>query len=214
MLRKVRFLVVLISLSVCLCLMSSTYSRYVADTPGNIDILFSKWQILVNDNDITSDTSSSITFMPIMDENDHVAPNTIAPSSKGHFDIEINPRNVNVSFKYTINLGINTSYIPDLMITKYSVIPSSYSGEGTIVVDNLENNIITDTVYFDKKTENFQFEPFIIRIYFEWYEGDNELMDNEHDTAIGYLAATENLKFTMSADIAFEQVMEPKEVEE
>lgn len=207
MIRKVRFLIVLISLSVCLCLMSSTYSRYVADTTGNIDILFSKWQILVNDNDITNDTSSSITFVPIIEENEHIAANVIAPTSKGYFDIDIDPTNVNVSFKYNITLGIENENIPDLMITKYSIIPTSYNEEEPLEIISLEGNQITNTMVFDKNIEQFTFEPFTIRIYFEWYEGENELMNDEADTIIGNLAATEDLKFRMSANVSFEQVI-------
>jgi hypothetical protein len=187
--------------------MSNTYSRYVADTTGNIDILFSKWQILVNDNDITSDFDSSITFVPIIEENPHIANNTIGPSSKGYFDIAIDPTNVNVSFKYNITLDVANENIPDLMITKYSIILASYDGEDPLDIYNLEGNTISDVLIYDKTVENFNFEPFTIRIYFEWYEGENELMDDEADTIIGHLAASEGVPFEMSANITFEQVL-------
>ena len=82
MLKKAKVLTALVSLSICLCLMSSTYSRYVADTTGNIEALFAKWQILVSNTDITNNTSSTITFEPVIEENDYIASNVVAPSSR------------------------------------------------------------------------------------------------------------------------------------
>lgn len=206
MLKKVRFILAFMSLSICLCLMSSTYSRYVADATGNIDVLFAKWQILVNSSDITSNSNSAITFAPIIEENEHVAANVIAPSSKGYFDIEIDPTNVEVSFKYSINLQIGNENIPDLMITKYAVIDDSYVEGDPLEVNNLIDNNITNTLTFDKNVESFAFKPFTIRLYFEWYEGEGELMNDEIDTEIGKLAATENTTFKINANLLFEQV--------
>jgi hypothetical protein len=190
--------------------MSSTYSRYVADAQGNIDVLFAKWQILVSNVDITTSSQSEITFVPVIEENEYVAANTMAPSSKGHFDIEINPTNVEVSFKYNIELAIENENIPDLKITGYSIVPNGYvEGESDpLEIITLEEPIITNTFIFDKQTPDFKFDLHTIRVYFEWYEGENELMDDIADTEIGHLAATEELKFKMNANLNFEQVIE------
>lgn len=206
MLGKIRFILVLISLSVCLCLMSSTYSRYVADTTGNIDVLFAKWQILINNTDVTSSTYSSISFVPVIEKNDYVASNVMAPSSTGYFDININPSNVDVSFKYTVSLGITNENMPDLMITKYAIIPNDYVEGNQLNIVSLSGNIISNTLNFDNVTENFKYKPFTIRVYFEWFEGEGEAMDNAADTQTGNLAATDNTTFKMTANISFEQV--------
>jgi hypothetical protein len=186
--------------------MSSTYSRYVADTTGNIDALFAKWQILVSNTDITSNSNSTIAFMPTIEENANVKSNVIAPSSKGYFDIDIDPTNVDVSFKYSINLGIQNENVPDLMITKYAIIPASYIEGDTLEVINLTDNLISNTLSFNKEIESYKFEPFTVRVYFEWYEGVNELMNDEADTAVGNSAASAGTTFTMNANITFEQV--------
>jgi maltose-binding protein MalE len=208
MLRKARFILVLISLSVCLGLMSTTYSRYVASATGNIDVLFAKWQILVNNTDVTSNSNSVITFTPVIEQNNNIKANVVAPSSKGYFDIDIDPTNVDVSFKYTINLGIENGNIPDLMITKYAIIPDTYVEGDILEVINLNGSPITGTLNFDNSTSLFQFKPFTIRVFFEWYEGVNELMGDEADTAIGNSAATGNTTFKMNANVSFEQVFE------
>ena len=208
MLTKVRFILVFVSLSICLCLMSSTYSRYVADATGNIDVVFAKWQILVNNFDITSTSNSTIDFVPVMESTDHIADNVIAPSSKGYFDIDIDPTNVDVSFKYTINLGIENEDIPDLIITKYAIIPASYIDGEHLDFIILSGNSITNTMLYDKNISSFRFEPFMIRVYFEWYEGENELMNDYNDSLIGHLAATEDITIKLTANILFEQVIE------
>ncbi len=208
MFRKARILTVLVSLSICLSLMSSTYSRYVADTTGNIEALFAKWQILVNTTDITNNSSSTITFEPIIEENDFIASNVIAPSSKGYFDIDVDPRNVEVSFNYSINLEIENENIPDLIITKYAFLPDNYIEGDQLEMINLDASYISDSLIFDKNTENFEFKSFTIRVFFEWYEGETELMNDENDTLIGHLAVTENKTFKINANISFEQIFE------
>lgn len=208
MLKKVRFILVFISLSICLCLMSSTYSRYVASASGNIDVLFAKWQILVSDTDITTNADSQIVFTPVIEENEYVASNVMAPSSKGYFDIAIDPSNVDVSFKYTINLGIENENMPDLMITKYAILPTNYIEGDPVEQIDLTDSIITNNLIYDKNTPEFKFEPFIIRIYFEWFEGETEQMNDDADTIVGNAAATEDTTFNMNANIVFEQIFE------
>ena len=201
---KVRVLAVMVSLSLTLCLMSNTYSRYVANTTGNVEVKFAKWQILVNENDITTSASSSIELTPVVEKNQYVADNKVAPSSKGYFDIDIDPTNVELSFDYSISLNIDNTNIPDLMITKYSIVDSSYDEEkDELKVNSIENNKITGTLTFDNNTNNFKFEPFTIRIYFEWYEGVDEVMDDQADTEVGYDAENHSLQLT--ANIKFEQ---------
>ena len=196
MLKKFKVLIVIASLAITLSLMSNTYSRYVASSDGNVQIEFAKWQLLVNNTDITNNGSSTISFEPTILPNENVAANKVAPSSTGYFDIEIDPTNVDVSFKYNIDLAIDNTNIPDLMITKYEVI----QGEKT-ETKYLEEGSISDTMYY----QDGGFEKMTIRIYFQWFEGENESMDDAADTNIGYTAATENTTFTINANIQFEQ---------
>lgn len=208
MLKKVCFIFLLISASVCVSLMSSTYSRYVADTTGNIDISFAKWQILVNESDIINEKDSTITFTPIVVENENVAANTFAPSSKGYIDIEIDPTNVEVSFNYKINLSVDSKDVTDLKITEYAIAETdSIEDEEDLEFVELEENAITNDMIFNNKTKDFKFEKFIVRIYFEWIEGENETMDDEADSLVGNAAATSDLTFKVNANITFEQII-------
>lgn len=201
MLKKFKVLFVIASLAITLSLMSNTYSRYVASSEGNLQIEFAKWQLLVNQTDITNQTSASIAFEPTIEENVNVAENKVAPSSAGYFDIEIDPTNVDVSFKYSIDLNIDNTNIPDLRITKYAMIPENYIEGDAIEYNYLENGEITNTLNY----VNGGFDKFTIRIYFEWLEGENETMNDVADTNIGLTAAEENTTFTINANINFEQ---------
>lgn len=200
--KKFKVLLVIMALSFTLCLMSNTYSRYVAGTTGNVEASFAKWQILVNSNDITSNASSNIVLTPTIDANTNVKANTIAPSSTGYFDIEIDPSNVDVSFNYAINLSIENKNMPDLVITKYSIIDSSYKEGDELQKHNITENSIQGSLLYNNSINNYKFEPFTIRIHFEWYEGTNEKMNDEQDTIAG---TSENNTFKINATISFNQ---------
>ena len=199
--KKLKIIMLLIMVSFTLCIMSSTYSRYVADTNGDIEALFSKWQILVNNNDITSNSNTSFKLIPIIDENENVKANTLAPSSTGYFDIEIDPSLVDVSFDYDITFNILNENIPDLIISKYAILDKNYVEGDVLSYNSLNDNKITGTMLYDNKVENFSFDKFTIRVFFEWYDGNNENMNDEADTQAAY----NNESFNINANIHFSQ---------
>ena len=183
MLKKFRVLLVVASLVVTFCVMSNTYSRYVASSEGNVAMEFARWQLLVNEADITNNTTSNFDLEPVIIENSNVADNKVAPSSKGYFDIEINPKNVDVSFEYTIDLSMTDS-IDDLMITRYAFLPDNYVEEDALeyVYLNGINTSITESIEYGKaevmKEEKITnedgeeitvkyFKPIKIRVLFE-----------------------------------------------
>ena len=214
---RIKILSVFIPLCLLMCFMSNTYSRYVADTTGNFKMSFAQWQILVNDDDITNNTTSSINITPVINENKYVENNKIAPSSSGYFDISIDPSNVDVAFNYTITLKVLNENIPDLIITKYAILDKENEDPENITYKNIENNVINGSLDIEKIATNVDdiiatnqdeikehtFKPFIVRICFEWFEGENEKMNNETDTSIANDAENNNLE--INAEIKFEQ---------
>jgi len=200
--RKFKIILLILSLSLTLSYMSNTYSRYVADATGNLEVLFAKWQILVNGQDIEDQTTSSIRLTPVIDANDNVAQGKIAPSSKGHFDIVINPENVDVSFEYAIQLAVLNENMPDIMVTKYSILDNDYVEGTTLDIEDIQNNEIIGS--FDY-TQGKKYETFTVRVYFEWYEGTNELMNDEADTAVVTALTDENDSLDIEAKIQFKQ---------
>jgi len=201
MFKRLRLLIVFASLSVTLGFMSNTYSRYVADTTGDIKIGFAKWQIAVNENDISDNTVSTVNITPTMKPNDNVDSNTIAPSSSGYFDIVIDPTNVDVSFDYSISIDLLNENMPDLIISEYAFLSNTYKEGDDITTIPLENSTITDTFDIGVDTN----EPFTIRVFFKWFEGTDEMMDDEADTLIGIDAGLNDTELQIQASIHFEQ---------
>ena len=91
------------------------------------------------------------------------------------------------------------------MISKYAILPEDYEEGDTLEYTTIQNNTITNDMIFDKTTDDFQFDVFTIRVYFEWYDGEDELMSNDDDTAIG---VAEDATFQISANITFEQIID------
>jgi len=208
---RIKILGAFIPLCLLLCFMSNTYSRYVADTTGSLKMSFAQWQILVNNYDINSNSIFSVVLKPVIDENKYVENNKIAPSSTGYFDISIDPSNVDVAFNYSITLDVVNENIPDLIITKYAILDNDYNGTDAITYQNIENNLIKGSLDIDNtnvasdsnEIQEHSFEPFIIRICFEWYEGMGETMGDDSDTLVG--SNKENSDLEISAEIKFEQ---------
>lgn len=204
---KLKILLILVSLALTVSLMSDTYSRYVADTVGSLEVQFAKWKILVNDIDITNGNTSSIELTPVIEENSNVAANKFAPSSKGYFDIEIDPSNVEVSFDYEVTLELLNDNLPDLLISKYSILKSDFTENDAIVTNDIVDNKITGTLKYKNLStssdEVFMFEPFTIRVYFEWFDGDTATMSDEDDTLIG--TSTDVTSLQIKASVKFEQ---------
>ena len=202
MLKKFKVLIIFMSLSVTLGLMSNTYSRYVADTSGDIKIDFAKWQIKINSTDITDNTVSTVNIAPTVLANDNIAENTIAPSSSGYFDIVVDPTNVDVSFNYSISINLLNENMPDLIISEYAILDSTYTEGGNITYIPLTNGTIEDTFDYDKDKA---YEPFTIRVCFKWFEGTDENMNDEADSLIGNDAAINNTDLQIQASMMFEQ---------
>ena len=200
--NKLKLLIVCFMLIILVSLMSNTFSKYVSSADGDLNVSFAKWQILVNNLDISDAANSEILFVPVIDSNNEVEENSVAPSSSGYFDIAIDPSNVALSFNYNITFSIENDDIPDLMISEYAILPVD---DSPIEKISLDNNIIEKDMIYDPENP---FKPFTIRLFFKWYEGQNELMDDLADTEIGTVAAINDTKLKMKANISFKQIKE------
>ena len=193
--NKLKLLIVCFMLIILVSLMSNTFSKYVSSADGDLNVSFAKWQILVNNLDISDAANSEILFVPVIDSNNEVDENSVAPSSSGYFDIAIDPSNVALSFNYNITFSIENDDIPDLMISEYAILPVD---DSPIEKISLDNNIIEKDMIYDPENP---FKPFTIRLFFKWYEGENEQMNDESDTN----AANSADSFKINANISFEQ---------
>ena len=196
---KLKILIVFVIFAFALSIVSNTYSRYVAAAEGNIDLALANWQILLNNEDITNSSSSVGQINPVILENENVANNKLAPSSKGYFDINIDASSVELSFNYNIKINKN-EILDDLLITKYQIIEEDTNSEETEYID-VVNNEINGTI--DYSEEN-AIKPFKIRVFFEWFDGDSEESNDENDTEV----VKNNNSLTIAATIKFTQKIE------
>lgn len=186
--KRVKILIVFVALAFSLSIISTTYSRYVADANGDVALTFAKWQILINNEDITSGNVESIDITPTIVENDNVASGKLAPSSLGYYDIEIDVSNVETSFDMHITL--DNEDMADLRISGYSI------NDGEEI--EIEDGQIDESFDYDEDLETIN-----IRIYFEWYDVDdsNSEMSNEDDTSF----VNDNEEITITTNLSFEQ---------
>ena len=196
---KLKVLIVFVIFAFALSIVSNTYSRYVAAAEENIDLALANWQILLNNEDITNSSESIGLINPVILENENVANNKLAPSSIGYFDIDIDASSVELSFNYNIKINKN-EILNDLIITKYKIIDSENETEETEYI-NIIDNEINGTIDYSK--DNI-IKPFKIRVYFEWFDGENETSNDESDTEI--VKNNESLK--IDATIKFTQKLE------
>lgn len=201
--KELKILAFIISLFVFLSNVNSTYSRYVSGASGTFDGNISRWRVLVNNEDITRNYSSSLEFSPEIDSNVNVESGKIAPGSTGHFDIYIDCSEVTTSYQYIIQITYaNTNELDNLKVTGYSIVPvvngqPNLNNITTTAINN--SNTITET----KTYNNTPFQPYMVRLYFEWISTDP---NNANDTRVGKKAANgDSISFSMTASLTFTQ---------
>lgn len=177
-----KFLLLLIGIFICLLLFSivQIYAKYLTSASGKTDITIARWNISVNNKSIKNNSDISAAIEPKFDGSTHISPDIIAPTAEGYFDLVFDFSDVDVSFKYEINVSADeNSSVTDLVATGYSVVDSDQIPDNweKITFDTF-NQPITDTVLLndnlDKRT---------IRVYILWNDDETTAqMTNEQDT--------------------------------
>jgi hypothetical protein len=188
--RKFKLLLALIALFICLSSIEKTYAKYVTSASGNTDITISRWNIKLNNFDVTNGSSFTNAIKPVFNGDEYTAAGIIAPNAEGSFTISIDGSETDTAYSLDFNIGISDdSAVKDLVITKYTIgdDPTEYTYDGNLVTNfNLDDNKII--------TYNF---------YIKWND-DNETqtMGNEDDTTAAY----NNGKAIMKVNIKITQL--------
>ena len=190
--KKVQVLLAIISLLLLIDFVQESYAKYTSSANATGQFAIAIWSFKVNNQDVIANNDFSSTIVPVFDSNEFIAPGVIAPTSTGYFDIEIDSRDVMVSFDEEISLEIpNTSPVKDIIFTGYKLndnaVVNFTSNTPTITVNHPLNEIKTINKY---------------RFYIEWLDGENETMDNQADTnstTIGQTIVNVNLRFIQKA---------------
>lgn len=191
--KKKLILLVVLSIILCLFFVQESLAKYITAANETANISIARWKILVNDEDIRDENTVNTVINPVFLGNDNIAENIIAPTSEGYFDLIIDAREADVSFKYKISMSVNqNSSVKDLVATKYVV-----NGGEPITMD-INNQTIENTVLYGNNNSTIN-----IRVYIVWNDGDGSLMDNSADT----LATTSGNSAMMNVSLNFTQVV-------
>ena len=199
-----KFLLLLIGIFICLLLFSivQIYAKYLTSASGKTGITIARWNISVNNKSIKNNSDISAAIEPKFDGSTHISPDIIAPTAEGYFDLVFDFSDVDVSFKYEINVSADeTSSVTDLVATGYSIVDSEQIPDDweKISFDTF-NQPITDTVLLtdnlDKRT---------IRVYILWNDDETTApMTNEQDTE----STKQDNPALLDVNISFTQIAE------
>lgn len=189
--RKFRFLLALIALFICLSSIEKTYAKYVTAASGNADISISRWNIKLNDFDITNGSNFSSAIIPTFNGNDYIAADIIAPGAEGQFDITIDGSETDTAFSLDFAISVSDqSDVKDLIITKYTI------GDD-LTEYTYDGNLITNFNLMDEKNITYHF-------FVKWNDDDlTETMNNSDDTT----AAVNNGKAIMDINVKVTQLV-------
>lgn len=190
--KRLRVFIALIALLYLLTTIQDTYAKYASSANANTNFSIARWNVVINNQDIKFNSNFSNTITPTLEENSNIKSNVIAPTSKGYFDIIINGSNTDVTYQYTLTLSLpESNTVNDLKITKYTIGDDPTEHE----FGELPNSII-QTVNLDAENKITQY-----RFYLEWYEGENENLNNAGDTL-----QTQNGRALFNVDVNVIQV--------
>ena len=172
--RTTRILLACISLLLLLNMIQDTYAKYISSASANSEFTIARWSFLVNSQDVLSNSDFSNTIIPNFDQNTNIAPNVIAPTTTGYFDITIDSSNVDVAFNETITLSQNEdNTVDDLVFVGYRL------NNGTMVsLNDVSSATITSSHALNEQNTTNTY-----RVYIKWNDDENtETMNNADDT--------------------------------
>lgn len=192
--KKIILLFACLSLLVFIGSTAYTYAKYFSQTKRDIGTNIKKWNIKINDIDIKNGTTLSEGITATFTGSQHIAENTMAPSSEGYFEINLDYSDVEVSFKYEISIEENTT-VPDISIYKLEVDNTEIEGNGLTISNEIDINSDTD----DNKKKT-------IKVYIKWNddESNGATMSNEEDTDV----AINNKTIDFNVNLSFVQILE------
>lgn len=189
--------IMLLSLLTILLILSVVriYAKYLTSASGETSFSIAKWNILVNNSSIKNSSDISASIVPIFVDNENIATGIIAPTSEGYIDLNLNFKDADVSFEYTITTSVNPeSPVKDLVSTGYSI----DDGEKTNFTSF--NEPITETI---KLSDNIESRK--IRIYIKWNDDpETQTMSNEEDA----LSTNSDIPAILNVNVSFTQIAE------
>lgn len=187
---KKRMIILIIPLLILLLYMGKTYGLFETNLNFEDDLDVAKWAIKVNGDVVTdSVTTFDITNLET-DSDSNVLEGKFAPASVAYFDIEIDPNDTEVAFRYDVNLDF--SKLDNDMIRVVSI----DSNEGLTLTRTDENTYSTIMSLSDIEDGRID----TIRVSFKW-------VNDEANNEIDYQTQLNGGGVTIPVEIKFEQYL-------
>lgn len=208
---KIKLIILFVLLIALFSTVNTTYSRYASEATGSFTTNIASWKIKLNNTDITSSSSNTVTLTPVYVTGTNTKAGTIAPGTGGYFDIVVDFTDVDVSFNGVLS-GDFTNNPGDLNFTKFQAnLGSAYNGSSLthdIPINNTQIYLI-DSLSIDSSNPTADFGIYTYRIYFEWTDSCTSGCDDDEDTAVGLAAANGTLTApTVNLTLSFSQALD------
>lgn len=157
---------------------SKTYSLFETDAVGDAELTVGKWQIILNDVDVTYAETLTLTNFTYSSSS-HIEDGFFAPGRTAEFILEIDASNTDVAV--VSNIEIDDSAIEDYPNIHFVIIDMDTS-------QTINNNSYESVIPLDAASRVKQ-----IKIQLVW---DNQLAYDESDTSL----IGEELEFVLNAN--------------
>ncbi len=193
--KKVRILEILlvISLIITIFFINETYSKYLEEMDTYYQIGMKKWMIVVNKKDIQEEKTLNDVMIPNFIANTNMKDNVIVPGRKMYFEFTMDYTNVDVKFKCNFTITqLNDNKLKDFRMIGYTLINNGV--ESTLVSAN-EMQLSIDPNEENQKEKK-------VRVYYEWNDGEDNLMNNLEDTKYKGQSLEENIRTILKYNVS------------
>lgn len=191
--KKLLILASIISVIIFVITIIMTYALFESNVSAEISVNNATWKILINNTDITKESTKEFTIDQINVTGDtHTEGGKIAPGLSGNFNILIDPTDTDVSIKYEVTFDLS-----NLENTKIQI----DSIEETILGKELlktGDNTYTGVITLDEIRQGIKNE---ITVNLSWKEDETT---NAEDTLIG---SSENSRIEIPVSIKVSQYL-------
>ena len=151
-----------------------TYAVFYTEISGTASENLARWNILVNNTDITNGTTQQFVMENLnIETKDTVEEGKIAPSQSGSFEIIIDPTDTQVSVRYDIS--IDKSALTNSKMNLITVEETALSN----TITKTGENTYTGVMLLKDIKDSYENK---IKITFNW---ENDETNNKQDTELG-----------------------------
>lgn len=118
--KSIKIILLILVLIVLFLIIRSTYSKYISTKDSGTTFHISKWNIVLNNKNISENEDFTQDIQIIYDENtENIAQDVIVPTSKGHFEVTLESTGTELPFEYEFkvaDIGVDTksNYVTSL----------------------------------------------------------------------------------------------------